>query len=81
MLGTVAIATVDARTIPSQQQRFSEADAGNQLVSETRWYVTLPVGTDVTAADTYEIGGTVYAITEVNRGEMWPTAVRCNVSS
>lgn len=80
VLGTVAIATVDARLYPVNSRAFSEAEAGNQLVSVTRWYVTLPVGTDITAADTITIGGTVYAVTEVNRGEMWQTAVRCNVS-
>ena len=80
VLGTVAIATVDARLYPVNSRAFAEVDAGNQLVSETQWYVTLPFGTDVTAADTLSIGGTIFTVTEVNRGEMWSTAVRCNVA-
>lgn len=80
VIGTAAIATVDVRLYPVDSRAFSESEAANQLVSETRWYVTLPVGTDVTASDTLSIAGTVFAITDVNKGEMWQTAVRCAVS-
>ncbi len=79
-----AIGTVVGRFYPasvSGQGSGGETEAANRLTADARWAVTLPVGTDVTTKDRVTVGGTVYYIKWVNRGEMWQTAVRCGVDS
>lgn len=76
----VADGTVPARLYSQNSRAVAEGAAnGAQVISLTRWYVTMPVGTLVTAADRLAIDGLRYEITEVNNGEHWQTAVRCSV--
>ena len=75
------VGTVAARLYPVNSRAFAEGDNGAQLVSQTRWFVTMPVGTSVTAADRLSISSRTFQITQVNNSEMWQTAVRCEVSA
>lgn len=75
------VGTAIGRLYPVNSRAFAESDQGAQLVSQTRWFVTLPVGTSVTAADRLSIASHTYHISQVNNGEMWQTAVRCEVSA
>lgn len=75
------VGTVAGRLYPVNSRAFAESDSGAQLVSQTRWFVTLPVGTIVTAADRLVVGNRLFHITQVNNSEMWQTAVRCEVSA
>lgn len=75
-----AAGTVAARLYSQNSRAMAESAAnGAQVIATTRWYVTMPVGTLVTAADRLKIDGLRYEITEVNNGEHWQTAVRCTV--
>lgn len=73
------IGTVAARVYTQNSRAVAEGEQGAQIVSETRWFVTMPVGTQVTAADRITAGGRVFEVTEVNNGQDWQTAVRCSV--
>lgn len=75
-----AVGTVAARVYTQASRALAEGEQGAQIVSETRWFVTLPVGTQVTAADRILAGGRLYQVTEVNNGQDWQTAVRCSVT-
>lgn len=75
-----AVGTVAARLYPQNVRSMAESTAGgNQVISETRWFVTLPYGTGVTAADRLKIGNRTWEIYQVNNTESWQTAVRCEV--
>jgi len=75
-----AVGTVAARLYPQTTRTMAESAAGgNQVISETRWFVTLPYGTGVTAADRLKIGNRTWEIYQVNNTESWQTAVRCEV--
>lgn len=74
------IGTAPARLSSQNSRAVAESGAnGAQVLSLTHWYVTMPVGTAVTAADRLVVGGQRYEVTEVNNGEHWQTAVRCAV--
>lgn len=75
-----AVGTVVARLYSQNSRAVAEqASEGAQVISETRWYVTMPAGTQVTAEDRLAIGGRLFHITEVNNTQDWRTAVRCSV--
>lgn len=75
-----AVGTVVARLYSQNSRAVAEqAGEGAQVISETRWYVTMPVGTQVTAKDRLKINGRLFHVTEVNNTQDWKTAVRCSV--
>jgi len=75
-----AVGTVACRLYPQNTRSMAEnANGGSQIISETRWFVTLPYGTGVTAADRLKIGNRTWEIYQVNNTESWQTAVRCEV--
>ncbi len=75
-----AVGTVACRLYPQNVRTMGEnANGGNQVISETRWFVTLPYGTLITAKDRLKIGNRTWEIYEVNNTESWQTAVRCEV--
>lgn len=75
-----AVGTVIARLYTQNSRTMAEtATEGAQLISTTRWYVTMPVGTQVTAADRLVVGGRRFEILDVNNTQDWKTAVRCSV--
>jgi head-tail adaptor len=77
-----AAGTVSARLYSQNSRAVAEsAQNGAQVISVTRWYVTLPVGTDVTAADRLSVAGRLFDVTEVNNDQDWKTAVRCAVTA
>jgi head-tail adaptor len=74
------VATVPARLYPQTVRNISESTAGGaQIISETRWFVTLPYGSTVTAADRINVNNRTFEIYQVNNDEMYQTAVRCEV--
>jgi head-tail adaptor len=75
------VGTVDARLYTQASRALAEGEQGAQIVAETRWYVTMPVGTSVTAADRLSISGRLFEVTEVNNTQDWKTAVRCSVQA
>lgn len=75
-----AVGTVAARVYTQASRALAEGEQGAQIVSETRWFLTLPVGTQVTAADRITVSGVVFEVTEVNNAQDWRTAVRCSVT-
>ena len=76
------MATVaDGRIYTTNSRAFAEQEAGGQLISTTRWYATMPTGTDVTAKDRLGANGRKWLVTSVNNDQDWQTAVRCEVQS
>ncbi len=71
-----AVGTVTARIYPQNNQR-SEYVAGERVAAETRWNITMPVGTDVSAEDRIAYQSRTWEVVGVNNDEMWQTAVRC----
>ena len=75
-----AVGTIAARLYPQNVHSMAENTAGGAaVISETRWFVTLPYGSTVTAADRLVIDNRTWEIYEVNNSEMYQTAVRCEV--
>jgi head-tail adaptor len=75
-----AVGTVAARLYPQNARSMAETTSGgSQVISETRWYVTLPYGTTITAKDRLLIDNRTWEIYEVNNNESYQTAVRCEV--
>ena len=75
-----AVGTIAARLYPQNVRSMAENTAGGAaVISETRWFVTLPYGSTVTAADRLVIDNRTWEIYEVNNSEMYQTAVRCEV--
>lgn len=75
-----AVGTVACRVYPQNVRTMGEnAASGAQVISETRWFVTLPYGTTITAKDRLRIGSRTWEIYQVNNTESWQTAVRCEV--
>jgi SPP1 family predicted phage head-tail adaptor len=73
------VGTVAARLYPMSMLGRAEPAIGGQVQSITRWDLTLPHGTDVTAADRIRYGGRAFQITNVNNDEAYQTAVRCEL--
>ena len=74
-----AVGTVIGRIYPINSRAQSEDETGGQVVSLTRWFATVPVGTDVTAKDRLLSSSRTWEVTEVNNDESYQTAVRCQV--
>lgn len=77
-----AVGTVAARLYPREVRAIAESAAGGAaVISTSRWFVTLPVGSTVTAKDRLVISGRSWEVLSVNNSEMWQTAVRCEVQA
>jgi head-tail adaptor len=75
-----AVGTVAARLYPQNVRALAESTAGGaQVISETRWFLTLPYGTVITAKNRVKVGSRTWEIVAVNNSEMYQTAVRCEV--
>ncbi len=75
-----AAGTVIGRIYTQNSRAQAEGVTGGQVISQTRWFATLPVGTTVDS--TYELSdldGRSFTVTEVNNAEDWQTAVRCSL--
>lgn len=79
--GWAAVGTVSGRIYPVNQRGNTEFVAGAQVISETKWYATLPVGTQITARDRVVSGGRSWEVVKVNNDEDWQTAVRAELSA
>lgn len=74
-----AVGTVSARLLPPSGV---EKIAGEQPSSITRWYITLPQSTDVTAKDRISYNSArMFEVDVVNNDESWHTALRCDVTA
>lgn len=76
-----AVGTAIGRIYPRERRGTGEMVAGAQIVSQTDWYATFPVGTDVTAKDRLLYDGRTWEVEKVNNSEMWQTAVRCELKA
>lgn len=76
-----AVGTVDGRIYPQRERGMAEGVAGAQVLSMTRWWATLPVGTDVLARDRLLYQSRTWEVVRVNNDEMWQTAVRCELEA
>lgn len=76
-----AVGTVTGRIYPMVRRGMSETVGGGQVISETSWFATLPVGTDVDARDRLVVGSRSWEVMRVNNDEMWQTAVRCELQA
>ncbi len=56
-----------------------EAVTGGQIVSKSRWFVTMPGTADVLASDRIEINNRTFEVTFVNNDRSWRTALRAEV--
>ena len=74
-----AAGTVAGRVYPQNERSMSEGVGGEQQISITRWFATLPHGTVVDARDRLLADGRTWEIMKVNNDEDWQTAVRCEV--
>lgn len=73
-----AVGTVTARLYP-QKLEEREMVAGQQIISKSRWFVTMPNGTSVLAQDRIEMDSRTFEVTFVNNDEGYKTAVRAEV--
>lgn len=76
-----AVGTVTGRIYLRASRSGAEQVTGGQVVSMTRWYATLPVGTDVTAKDRLLYQTRTWEVRTVNNDEMYQTAVRCELEA
>lgn len=76
-----AVGTVNGRIYPRSQLGSNEAVGGAQVISEIRWYGTLPMGTDVLPQDRLFYDGRTWEVTKTNNGEMTKTAVRADLET
>lgn len=74
-----AIGTVTARLYPMAQRSDREMVTGGQIVSKSRWFVTMPNGTDVQPTDRVTMEGRTFEVTFINNDESFMTALRVEV--
>lgn len=75
-----AAGTVTGRIYPRRMQG-EERITGGQVVSETDWFATLPVGTVIDARDRLLYDNRTWEVVRVNNSEMYITAIRCELQS
>lgn len=75
--GTVG--TVIGRIYPVRRRTSIESIGGAQAISETQWYGTFPVGTQITAKQRVKYGNRTWEVVTVNNDESYQTAVRCEL--
>lgn len=76
-----AVGTVLGRIYPVQRRGQVEFVAGAQRISESTWFATFPVGTDVQAKDRLVKSARSWEVTKVNNDEDYQTAVRCELTA
>lgn len=76
-----AVGTVIGRIYPRSQLGSNEAVSGAQVISEIRWFGTLPMGTEIYPQDRLFYTNRTWEVTKTNNDEMWQTAVRCDLES
>jgi len=76
-----AVGTVRARLYPQNVRTMSEAFGAAQVIAETRWFLTLPTGTEVVASDRVLMDSRTFEIIRVNNDQSYQTAVRCEVTA
>lgn len=76
-----AVGTVIGRIYPHSTRGQGEIVSGAQVQSTMDWYATLPSDTDVLAKDRLFYDGRTWEVIRVNNGEMWMTAIRCDLES
>lgn len=74
-----AVGTVAGRIYPQDVRSVIEPIAGGQIADKSRWFATLPVGSDVQASDRLLYANRTWEVVRVNNDEMWSTAVRCEL--
>lgn len=80
--GWASVGTVPARLYPQSSRTYDEsATGGAQLISRTRWFVTMPWNAVVDARNRIFMEGRTWEIQSVNNDENWRTAIRCEVSA
>lgn len=79
--GWTAAGTVIGRIYPMQRRGMAETVGGAQVISETAWFATFPIGTVVYPQDRLVYGDRSWEVTRTNNDEMWITAVRCDLES
>lgn len=77
--GTVG--TVTGRIYPVRRRAAMEQVGGAQAISETQWYGTFPVGTQINARQRVKYGNRTWEVVTVNNSEMFQTAVRCELQA
>ena len=75
------VGTVTGRIYPVRRRASSEVTGGAQMISETQWYATLPVGTTINAKQRVKYGNRTWEVVTVNNSEMYQTAVRCELTA
>lgn len=73
------IGTVIGRIYP-QRTMGLESVGGAQVLSEMKWWGTLPTGTIIYAQDRLYYGNSTWEVIRVNNDEMWQTAVRAELN-
>ena len=76
-----AVGTADGRLRPIISRGETEYVTGSQVAVVADWFVTMPIGTDVTAKDRIRIGGRAFEVSFVNNDESWRTACRAECIS
>lgn len=76
-----AAGTAIGRIYPMQRRGMAETVAGAQVVSETTWFGTFPIGTEIYPQDRLVYASRSWEVTRTNNGEMWKTAVRCDLEA
>lgn len=74
-----AAGTVEGRISYKERRGQGETVGGAQLLSETHWVATLPTGTVVYAQDRLFKDGVTWEVQQVNNGQDYKTAVRCEL--
>ena len=74
-----AAGTAIGRIYPQNSRAFGEPVMGERVTSESRWFATFPVGTDVTAEDRLSYESRTWEVIRVNNDEMYQTAVRAEI--
>lgn len=72
------VGTALMRIYPQRVQGL-EAEGGGQIISETRWWASGTVGTDVIPQDRLSYNSRTWEVVRTNNDEMWQTAVRCEL--
>ena len=76
-----AVGMADGRLRPIISRGETEYVTGSQVAVVADWFVTMPIGTDVTAKDRIRIGGRAFEVSFVNNDESWRTACRAECIS
>lgn len=72
-----AVGTVDCRLMIQASRQGQEFVTGEQETSLTRWWATMPIGTDVLAQDRLLVASRNFEVVAVNNDEDYWSAVRC----